>query len=786
MEGAGLRVCSKQRIRGMSSVRGTAKRWILTMTLSWLPAALAVAAEFPPPAAPVQPPAVEGPALLNKALQALGPTEEIVFALRGECRDLWHWYANFGYEISPEFTPAKPGEEWRWGGHKGPLYGKVWKYGDRGGQLCRYHLRTRQVTVLLDDPRGDVRDPQVHYDARKILFSYRRGDSHQFHLYEIGVDGQGLRQLTDGDYDDIEPTYLPDGDILFVSSRCKRYVPCWRTHVATLYRCDADGGNVRSLSSNVEHDNRPWLMPDGRVLYTRWEYVDRCDMTYHHLWTMNPDGTEQMVYYGNMHPGCLMIDAKPIPGTRRVLAIFSTEHGSPEHRGNVVIVDPAAGPDCLESARFLNGPSRSMELGYRNPYPLAADVFLVAEDFREGARKVSRLLVMDDQGCWSEIYRSPDGGLLVHEPRALRPRPREPVLAARSDWGKSTGLLLLSDVNHGRSLAGVQPGEIKKLLVLEQLAKPWNGNPWPDMITFGTHLWGDGGSYTLTRIVGTVPVEPDGSAYFEVPALRSLFFVALDEQDLSVKRMQSFCTLMPGETLGCVGCHESRTQTTPPRPEALALRRPPRRLEPVADVPEVFDFLRDIQPILDKHCVRCHDGRHESESARAVDLSARPTVHQRTQRGRGGVYAQSYLTLVLKRNADPQSALVSHAYNMGGNRPPRAIGSSASQLMKLIDGSHYDARLSAHEQKMVRLWIDTSAVYAGTYAALGGMEGPYHVPAFRPNEHYVREMQRYGVLPASFDLAADPINVYEVDQAYWRSFWHHPTGRRTPGGKSPE
>ena len=757
-------------------------------------------------------------ALLDRGLQALGATEEIVFVLRGECRDLWHWYANFGYEIAPELTPAKKGDEWRWGGHGGPLFGDVWKYGGRGGRLCRFNLRTRQLTVLLDDPKGDIRDPQVHYDAQKILFSYRKGGTHQFHLYEIGVDGAGLRQLTHGPYDDIEPTYLPDGDIIFISSRCKRYVPCWRTHVAMLYRCDADGEAVRPLSSNVEHDNTPWLLPDGRVLYTRWEYVDRCDMTFHHLWTMNPDGTGQMVYFGNMHPGYVMIDAKPIPGTDRVLSVFSSEHGSPEHRGAVAIVDPHAGPDRHESARFLtksirsmktgyrdpyphSGPDlhesarsltkpiRSMKTGYRDPYPLRADVFLVAEDLYEdegkdkGRQKTSRLLLMDDRGGWTEIFRAAEKDLLVHEPRPLRPRPREPVILPRSDLGKSTGRLILTDVNHGRSMAGVKPGEIKKLLVLEQLAKPWNGNPWPDMITFGSHLWGDGGAYTLTRIVGTVPVEPDGSAYVEVPALRSLFFVALDENDLSVKRMQSFLTVMPGETTGCVGCHENRTETALPDRDLAALRHPPRQIEPIADVPEIFDFLRDVQPILDKHCVCCHDGKHDSEEARAVDLTTRKVVGRKFGQGRGGIYAQSYLTLVLKRNDDPQSAFVSHAYNMGGNRPPRSIGSSASLLMKLIDGSHYDAKLSAHEQKMIRLWIDTSAVYAGTYAALGGMEGPYHVPEFRPNEHYVREMKRYGILPADFDLANDPINVYEVDQAYWRSFWHQ--ARNAVGPSTP-
>ena len=161
---------------------------------------------------------------------------------------------------------------------------------------------------------------------------------------------------------------------------------------------------------------------------------------------------------------------------------------------------------------------------------------------------------------------------------------------------------MLADVYHGRNMAGVQPGEIKKLLVLETLPKPIN-------FTGGMEPLSYGGTFTLERILGTVPVEPDGSAYFEVPALRSVFFVALDEHDLSVKRMQSFMTVQPGETPGCVGCHEQRTQHRPParRGMPLAMRRAPSRIEPIADVPDVLDFPRDIQPILDRHCLACHD-----------------------------------------------------------------------------------------------------------------------------------------------------------------------------------
>ena len=170
--------------------------------------------------------------------------------------------------------------------------------------------------MLLDAQGGSVRDPQVHYDGRKILFSYRPAGTDFFHLYEINVDGSGLRQLTAGEFDDYEPTYLPDGDIVFVSTRCRRWVNCWMTQVGVLYRCDADGGNIRAHLGQHRARQHALGLPDGRILYTRWEYVDRSQVEFHHLWTMNPDGTGQTVFFGNMHPGIVMIDAKPIPGTQ--------------------------------------------------------------------------------------------------------------------------------------------------------------------------------------------------------------------------------------------------------------------------------------------------------------------------------------------------------------------------------------------------------------------------------------------------------------------------------------
>jgi len=605
--------------------------------------------------------------------------EDVVFAVRQPGKD-GHWYANFSHWAD---NPTRR------------------LYGD-GGKLCVLTLRTGRVRTLLDDPGGGVRDPQVHYDGGKILFSYRKGGQPYYHLYEIGVDGSGLRQLTDGPYDDIEPTYLPDppgrsgGGIVFCSSRARCYVPCYYTRVAVLHRCDADGSNIRRLSANVEHENTPWPLADGRILYQRWEYVDRSQVWFHHLWTTNPDGTGQMVFYGNMNPGGAFLDAKEIPGTDRVVMIHSPGHGRCEHAGRVEIVDPGTGPDRKSAARAIRS-----DWVWRDPYPLSEKTFLVAGP---GGRRLS---LMSSAGRHTVIYDLPaaqaSAGLWVHEPRPIRRRPRERVLYDRTDPAQVTGRAVLQDLHVGRNVPGLRPGEIKKLLVMEILPVPVKiVRDWQQEISFDGPA---GGSFLLERILGVVPVEADGSAYFELPALRPVFFVALDAAGRSVKRMHSFVTVQPGERVGCVGCHEHRTQAPAGGSLVSALGRAPSRIEPVEGIPDVFDFPRDIQPILDKHCLACHG-------------------YERTDRGgprsggvilsgdRGAFYSHSYAAL-------RQAGQYVDGRNAGGNTPPRSVGATASAIMKKLDGSHHDVDVPAREKDRVRYWIESAAVYAGTYAALG-------------------------------------------------------------------
>lgn len=628
----------------------------------------------------------EGTRAAREALRhdlAEAGVDEIAFATRPLYPD-GHWYANIAYFAKDrnEKTYAKGG----------------------GLYVCR--VSDDSVRPLVEDPEGTVRDPAVHYDGRTILFSYRPGGTETFHLYTVDKDGGPLTQLTHGEYDDIEPAWLPDGGIVFVSSRCRRWVNCWLTQVAIAHRCDADGRNIVPLSANLEQDNTPWPMPDGRILYTRWEYVDRSQVDYHHLWTMNPDGTAQAVHFGNMHPGGLFIDAKPVPGTDEVVFINSPGHGAREHAGFVALVDVKRGPDHLPAIRDITNN------GYRDPYPVTSDTFLAAQG--------RNLMLVGRDGAIARIYavRSANG-LELHEPRPLVARSREPVLPPRVNYAKETGRLILSDIHTGRNMADVARGEITELLVIESLPKPINYTGGMDPLTYG-------GSFTLERVLGTIPVEADGSAYAELPANRAIFFVALDAERRSVKRMQTFLSVMPGETTSCVGCHEQRTTSglNRPLPRLTALSREPSAIAPIPGIPEVFDFPRDIQPVLDRHCLPCHDytpheGAAHGPRAGGVILSG----------DHGPMFSHSYAALtVFRQVADGRDLPVS-------NLPPRAIGTSASPLMQKIAGGHHGVEMTAQEMDFVRYWIETGATYPGTYAALGnGSIGGYYANTLVEND----------------------------------------------------
>ncbi|MDD3590019.1 MAG: polysaccharide lyase family protein [Thermoguttaceae bacterium] len=656
----------------------------------------------------------------------LAGVDKIVFAVRKPGIDS-HWYANFGYypTFDPKDRPFKPHD---------------------GGELRIFDIKTNETHTLIEDKEGSFRDPMVSYDGKKILFSYLKAGTEHYNLYEIDVDGTNLRQITFGDDDDIEACYLPNGDIVFCSTRCNRFVQCWLTSVATIHRCGPNGENIRMLSCNIEQDNTPFMLQNGQILYTRWEYVDRSQVHYHHLWTMNVDGTRQQVFFGNKEPNDVYIDAKAIPDSDDVVTIVSPGHGITDHRGRVAVLTPKLGPDDLSAFTFL---TRAND--YTDPWAFSENLFM--------ASRYAALVLLNRDGFEQAVYTLPEEERAqeyrICEPRPIMARPKEKITAELPPTDETTGTLILSNIYHGRRMQDVPKGSIKELLVLETLPEPIHYSGGMDMIS-------SGGTFTLERILGTVPVTPEGAAAIKLPANRSIFFIALDHEGRSVKRMHSFTSVMPGEKTSCIGCHEKRTDApgTDFNKQVFDIAGKPIEPIPVEGVPEVYDFIRDVQPLLDKYCVECHNPDRRDAT---VDLSHTWTT---------ALHSLSYWDLSRR--------------NMLGdnrNRPqsdfePYEIGSQASKLYQMILAEHEGVKFSEPDLKILRFWLETGAPYAGTYAANGTgqlgwhyMNQPYHNDADWPeNKALTETMIRRCEECHPYDK--HPFPRYLSDKFHWATFYN--------------
>ena len=451
--------------------------------------------------------------------------DEFIFCARKVNETDGHWYANIGYYAH---DPDR----------------KAWR---EGAKLYRWNLATGKLTTLLDDPRGGVRDPQVHYDGTEDPLQLPQGRHRAISPLTRSTPtapacASSPTAPTTTSSPPTCPTATSSSSPPAASAGSTAGSPRWPCCTAAT----PTAGTSAPISSNNEQDNTPGRCPTA-ASSTR---AGNTWIAARSITTISgppiPTAPRQMIWYGNLHPGIVMIDAKPIPGSDKVVAIFSPGHGQREHAGAITVVDPKAGPDAQSFARPIS---------QRQPLPRSLGLLGGLLHGRARARR-SWSWTAPARSRRSSSCPTPtcNAGLQLHEPRPLMPRPRERIIPDRVDPDAATGRLVLADIYDGRNMAGVKRGEIKKLLVLETL-------PMPIHYTGGMEPISYGGTFTLERIVGTVPVEADGSAYFELPALRSFFFVALDENDLSVKRMQSFLTVQPGETTSCVGCHEQRTQT---------------------------------------------------------------------------------------------------------------------------------------------------------------------------------------------------------------------------------
>jgi len=617
-----------------------------------------------------------------------------------------------------------------------------------GGGLCLLdHFKTDHATVhdlTPSWPQGNFLRPDLSYDAAHVLFAFstyhsdvaniknKRAKANLpedvfYHLFELDLITGKYRQLTRGKYDDFDGRYLPNDEIVFLSTRKGQFLQTSKANtqrtldadlpdsyvrcggddyrpvpVFTLHAMRRDGRDMRPISAFETFEYTPSVANDGRVLYCRWDYIDRFNGFFFSLWVTNPDGTDAQLVYGNMtkRPQATF-EPQSVPASHKIIFTAAAHHSITG--GALVLLDPARGNEGSGPISRLTPEvpfpevERNVNAYYANPWPLSEDFYLVSwsnhrlpphgryEDARNPVN-AQGIYLYDRFGNLELLYR--DARLSSMTPIPVRPRRRPPIRSSRVAWdGKQSGRFLLQDVYQG--LTGVARGTVKKLRVVGVVPKVQPRMNTPSL--------GVSREETGKYILGTVPVRADGSAYFQVPSGVSVFFQALDHDGYAVQTMRSLTYVQPGETLACVGCHEPR-QTTPARTPPLAMLDSPARLQP--DLPGTWPLRFDtlVQPVLDQRCVHCHRPDGKDPQAAAVDL--RPGKAWDTLMRFG---ANDLHKLVFERDLSPP-----------GESPARQ-----SKLIQLLatDHPHKALRLSPTDIQRFVTWIDTYGQTQGAFSA---------------------------------------------------------------------
>lgn len=613
----------------------------------------------------------------------------------------------------------------------------------------RFRPDLAMIQQLFDGSKGIAREPVSDFDGKTIFFAYRpekspvEGWASYWHLYSMEADGSKLQKLTDGPFHDFDAACLPDGGLAFNSTRCKVRFLCWRPQAYVLHRMDADGSNITRLSHSNLSEWKPSVMQSGYILWTRSEYLDKGADFGHTLWSIRPDGTGPELVFGNNTPNCYS-QAHEVPGTDELVCTLMS-HG--DHQGPVALIDRTREPYDVEALTNITPDtrphyqmSRSHDDSFRDPYPISRDHFLVTHN--PDNQHSWGLYVIDRYGNREWLYVDPE--ISSKHPSPLSPRPRPPVLPSNLDEKmaqEGLGQFIVQDVYMGLGTT-VPRGRAKYLRVAEEFPsdlqflssgqyradhppftdyyatpvhlvhgpppsfetrtqnaplKPLNTSyNWPSHVsTIGPGLYrvreGSGWpSYVAKASLGTVKIAEDGSANFLAPAGKVLYFQLLDGDYNELQRMRSVIQLQPGERRSCVGCHENRRMTPQPH-VGLASLKPPQRLVPPPWGPEAFDYQRIVQPVLDTHCVSCHD----DQKPKRCDL--RGTLD-------AGQVPLSYRSLI-------EGGWVHYFDFTYGMRhfkaEPLSFGTLKSRLWEVLaNKQHKEVVLNEAEMRAIKIWID--------------------------------------------------------------------------------
>lgn len=602
--------------------------------------------------------------------------------------------------------------------------------------LSLVHPNAKLATLYRPDDGGYVGEMDLHWDADRLLFS--QSDRTHWALWEIHTDGTKLRQVSQmpADVDSFDACYLPSGQIIFGSTASYQAVPCWhgQRRATNLYVMDLDGSSVRQLCFDQDHDLHPCVLSNGQVLYHRWDYTGINHIFLRQLMAMNPDGSTQRAVYGSnsWFPDSLYFP-QPLPGSSdKLVCILSGYHGV-HKMGQLVLVDTDRG-SFGESGLVLRISGRGDPIEpkiadnlvdddwpkFLHPHPVSDKHFLIS--CRPDATSNWGIYLADVFDNLVLIRDEPGYALL--EPVAIVKRARPPVPVDRVNLNHTDGIVYLHSVYSGPGLTGVPRGTIKSLRVIAyDFGYP--GLAGPDLI-------GRGGPWEVMRILGTVPLEEDGSVTFRVPANTPMAVQALDGEGRAVQLMRSWFTVMPGESLSCVGCHEMPAAVTPSR-VALAMYRDPRDIEPWHGPARGFDFAREVQPVLNRYCTTCHDGRAAQPDLRPLEQVPDYRGRRLSTLGVERLYPQMARdTGGVVKYTPAYDALISYIRRVGieddvSLLTPGEYCADTSELVQILRKGHQGVWLDPEAWERIVTWIDLNAPCHGTWGEVYPIPDGVHI-----------------------------------------------------------
>ena len=581
-----------------------------------------------------------------------------------------------------------------------------------------------KLTTLFKPEGGKfVGDVDLEFDGEKMLFSMGSGSNGRWQVCEIDADGKNLRELPlikEKDVNNYDACYLPDGNVMFNSTAPFIGVPCVKgsSHVTNIYHLTTASGKIRRLTFDQDHNWCPTVLNNGRVLYLRWEYCDIPHYVSRILFHMNPDGTDQKEYYGsNSYWPNSMFFARPIPGdSTKFIGVISGHHDT-KRMGELILFDTGKGrfeadgviqriPERGKKVEpvILDGLVRNSWPKFLHPYPLSDKYFIVsAQPTKQSQWGIYLADVFDNMLLLQE-----SAGNVLFEPIPFRKTPRPPLIPSRIDTSRKDGVMYMTDVYGGRGLGGVPKGAVKKLRIFGyQFAYHGMGGQ--------INRVGLDGPWDVKRIMGTVPVEPDGSALFRVPANTPISIQPLDENGRAIAIMRSWTTVMPGETQACIGCHESQNDAPGTTPTA-ASRRKPSEIAPWYGPSRGFSFKREVQPVLDKYCVGCHDGKPRKDKKTLPDFVAREAIHPKAASGsynKGTKFTPSYMAL---RSYVRAATIESDIHLLA----PYEFHANTTALVQMLDKGHHNVKLSAEAWDRLVTWIDLNTPAHGSWLEVVG------------------------------------------------------------------